>query len=160
MAISFYSPTTDLVGRMFEDFMAPLAMNGRAGALLRAPDADVMETEDAIRVTVELPGLRAEDLGVDLEGNVLTISGEKRQERTEGRERDTWHLAERRWGRFSRSFLLPGDMEHDRISASFENGVLSVTIPKSEKARRRRIEIAGGAADASRQVSSGSGENA
>ncbi len=75
---------------------------------------------------------------------MLTISGEKQEERREGDENSTWHLSERRYGRFSRSFVLPRDVEQDRIQARFENGVLQVTIPKSERARRRRIEIRSG----------------
>ncbi len=91
---------------------------------------------------VELPGMRREDIELDLENNVLTIRGEKREERQE--EKDTWHLSERRYGTFSRTFILPRDVEQEQIRAHFEDGVLSVTIPKSEKARRRRIAIQDG----------------
>jgi HSP20 family protein len=87
--------------------------------------------------------MQAEDVDLSLEDNVLTISGEKQVEREEGSETDTYHMSERRWGRFSRTFVLPREVEQERIEANFENGVLTVTIPKSEKARRRRIEIRG-----------------
>ena len=76
-----------------------------------------------------------------MENNVLTISGEKTDERVQGEKGDTYHLSERRWGRFSRSFVLPREVDQERIEAEFRDGVLTVTIPKSEKARRRRIEI-------------------
>src|SRR5690606_15026177 len=79
-----------------------------------------------------------------LENNILTISGEKRQDREESDEKHRWHLSERRYGQFSRSFVLPRDVEQDNIEATFENGVLRVVIPKSERARRRKIEIRGG----------------
>ena len=144
MAITPYRPSTDLASSLFEDMFGPFSgWGGRmAGTgLLRAPEADVVETEDQIRVLVELPGMQAEDVDLDVENNVLTISGEKREERRE--EKDTWHLSERRYGKFSRSFVLPRGVDQEKIRASFENGVLSVTIPKSEKARRRRIEIQG-----------------
>lgn len=144
MAITPYRPSTDPVSSMFEDMLRPLSgWGGRmAGTgLMRAPEADVVEGESEIRVMVELPGMKPEDIELDLENNVLTISGEKREERQE--ERDTWHLSERRYGKFSRSFVLPRDLEQEKIQASFQEGVLSVTIPKSEKARRRRIEIRG-----------------
>lgn len=141
MAITPYRPTTDLFQPLFEDFFRP---GGGAGSLLRAPEADVIETDDEIRVMVELPGMRAEDVNVDLENNVLTISGEKKEEREEGGEGNTWHLSERRYGRFSRSFLFPRDVEQDQIQARFENGVLSVTIPKSERAKPRRIQVQSG----------------
>lgn len=159
MATVQYRPTTDPFGSMFENFLAPLANAGRSGSnrlgsLLRAPDADVIESENEIRVIVEMPGLKAEDVEISLESNVLTITGEKREERTEGDERHTWHLSERRYGRFSRSFILPRDVEQDQIQARFEDGVLTMTIPKSERARRRRIEIQSGNNGRAQQVES------
>jgi len=114
------------------------------GSLMRAPETDVVETEREIRVVTEMPGLKRDDIEIDLENNVLTVRGEKREERTEG-EGGKYHLAERRWGTFTRSFVLPRDVDSENISADFADGVLTVTIPKSEKARRRRIELGGGA---------------
>jgi HSP20 family protein len=113
-----------------------------AGNLMRAPETDVVETEREIRVIVEMPGLKRENIEVDVENNVLTIRGEKKEERTEG-EQGKWHLAERRYGTFARSFVLPRDVDADNIQARFEDGVLSVSIPKSERARRRRIDVGG-----------------
>ena len=129
---------------------------GRTGgaAVMRAPETDVVETEREIRVVTEMPGLKREDIDVDVENNVLTIRGEKREERTEGQE-GRYHLSERRYGTFSRSFVLPRDVEADAIQASFEDGVLTVTVPKSEKARRRRVEI-GSNGDA-QQIATGAG---
>lgn len=124
-----------------------------AGALMRAPETDVVETEREIRVHVEMPGLKRDNIEVDVENNVLTIRGEKREERTEGKESGRYHLAERRWGTFARSFVLPRDVDSDAIQASFEDGVLTVMIPKSEKARRRRIDVG-----ATQQVSGGTNE--
>lgn len=138
MVTTQFRPSTNLFGPVFNDFISP----PRMAALSRVPEADVMESEDAIRVMVEVPGFRPGDVAIDLEGNVLTISGEKRQESTEGAGGSTWHLSERRFGRFTRSFILPRDVEQDRIEARCENGVLRVVIPKSEKGRRR-IEILG-----------------
>lgn len=111
-----------------------------AGNLMRAPETDVIETEREIRVVTEMPGLHPEDIEVDVENNVLTIRGEKREERTENKE-GRYHLAERRYGIFTRSFVLPRDVDAEQIGANFENGVLTVTIPKSEKTRRRRIDV-------------------
>jgi HSP20 family protein len=145
MAMTPYRPSADLLSPIFEDFLRPVSgWGGRMGGLLRAPDADVVETEDQIRVMVELPGIKAEDINLDLENNVLTISGEKREEHEEQDENNSWHLSERRYGKVSRSFVLPRDVEQEQIQARFEDGVLSVTIPKTEKARRRRIEIQSG----------------
>ena len=125
--------------------------------LMRAPETDVVETEREIRVLVEMPGLKRENIEVDVENNVLTIRGEKREERTEGQE-GRYHLAERRWGTFARSFVLPRDVDADNIQASFEDGVLTVRIPKSEKARRRKIDV-GGNVNAQQVGTGAQGEN-
>jgi HSP20 family protein len=143
MAITRFTPTTDPFAPLLENLMGPLTGATRGSSLLRAPEADVLETEDEIRVEVEMPGMRSEDIDVDLENNVLTITGEKKAERAKGDESSTWHLSERRYGRFTRSFVLPRDVEQDRIEAEFTSGVLSVRIPKSERARRRRVEVRG-----------------
>lgn len=145
MAITPYRPTTDLFRPLLDDFMGSTWGGRLAGTdLIRTPSADVTESKDEIRVMVELPGMRPEDVDVSLENNILSISGEKKEERREEDKENRWHLSERRYGSFTRSFVLPRDVEQDRIQASFDNGVLTVTIPKSEKARPRRIEIQGG----------------
>jgi HSP20 family protein len=133
---------SDPFDQLVNSFLStPRGGNGGA-SLMRAPETDVLETEREIRVVTEMPGLKRENIEVDVENNVLTIRGEKREERTEG-EQGKWHLAERRYGTFSRSFVLPRDVDAENISASFEDGVLTVTVPKSEKARRRRIDVGG-----------------
>jgi HSP20 family protein len=137
MAITRYQPSTDLFRSLFDD-MAPF---GRMGSSMRVPDTDVVERENEIRVICELPGLGRDEVELSLENNVLTISGEKHEQREQGGESDTYHLSERRWGRFSRSFVLPREVDQERINAQFENGVLTISIPKNEKARRRKIEI-------------------
>jgi HSP20 family protein len=139
MAVKRYQPAPDLFRPFLDDVFGPFQ---RMGSSMRVPDTDVVERENEIRVTTELPGMNAEDIELSLENNVLTISGEKKEEREE--EGETYHLAERRWGRFSRSFVLPREVEQDKIQAQFQDGVLTVTIPKSERARRRRIEVQGG----------------
>jgi HSP20 family protein len=151
MAIRQYQPSTDLLNPLFESLFAAQPGGNRLGNLMRAPAADVVETETELRVMLELPGLTAENVAVDLENNVLTIRGEKQEQRTEEDEKHTWHLMERRYGTFSRSFVLPRDVDQDAIEAHFANGVLAVRIPKSEKARRRRIEVHG-AENGDRQV--------
>lgn len=138
MAITRYQPSTDLFRSFFDDMVTPF---GRMGSSMRVPDTDVVERENEIQVICELPGLGRDEVELSLENNVLTISGEKQEQREQGGESDTYHLSERRWGRFSRSFVLPREVDQERINAHFENGVLTITIPKSEKARRRKIEI-------------------
>lgn len=144
MAITQYRPSGDLFAPLFEEFFTRGGQGGRMSSLLRAPEADVVETERAIQVHLDMPGMRADDIDIGLENNILTISGEKRQERTEGDEKNTWHLTERRYGQFSRSFVLPRDVEPEQIEARFEDGVLRVVIPKSEKTRRRKIDVTNG----------------
>lgn len=143
MSSTQYQPNVDLFGRLLEDFpFRPLTQGDRMRNLLRTPDADVVETENDIMVLLDAPGMRPEDIEISLENNLLTVSGERRPEWREAEElRFTWHLSERRYGKFSRSFVLPRDADADRIQARFDNGVLSIAVPKSEKARRRRIEI-------------------
>jgi HSP20 family protein len=133
----------DPFDRLVDSVFGGRAANGNGNSLMRAPETDVVETEREIRVVTEMPGLKRENIEIDVENNVLTIRGEKRGERTEG-EQGKWHLAERRWGTFARSFVLPRDVDAEGIQASFEDGVLTVTVPKSEKARRRRIEVGAG----------------
>jgi HSP20 family protein len=142
----YQSPSSDLLRPFFEDMLTPF---GRMGSSMRVPDTDVVESQDGIRVVTELPGMKPDEVEVSLENNVLTISGEKQGERE--KDEDTYHLSERRWGRFSRSFVLPREVDQERIEAKFENGVLTVNVPKSEKARRRRIEI-GGSANGGQEV--------
>jgi len=149
--------SNDLFDTMLGTLMAPRMGMNRLDNMLRIPEADVVETETEIRVVAELPGLRPEDVDLSLENNVLTISGEKREERTEGQDGRTWHLSERRYGKFSRSFLLPRDVDAERIEAQFQDGLLTITIPKSEKARRRRISINGNGSEP-RRVEAGSTE--
>jgi HSP20 family protein len=143
MAISpAFNRTADPFGNLFDTLWGGAGARGNAN-LMRPAETDVIETEREIRVVAEMPGLKRENIEIDVENNVLTLRGEKREERTEGEQNAKYHLAERRYGVFTRSFVLPRDVDAERISASFENGVLTVVIPKSERARRRRIEIGG-----------------
>ena len=106
-----------------------------------APTVDVKETGDEIVVHAELPGLNPEDVNVSVQNGVLTISGEKRDEREEGKGDTSYHVVERRYGRFERSFSLPSTVSPTNVKANFQNGVLTVTLPKSEEAKPRRIEV-------------------
>jgi HSP20 family protein len=125
------------IDRVFDRFFSqPGSMSGPW-----APMVDVRETTDAIEVVAELPGLRPDDVEVNIENNVLSISGEKKQEVTEGNPEAEYHLVERRCGRFERSFTLPRTVDAERIAARFEHGLLTVTLPKAEAAKPRRVEI-------------------
>lgn len=106
------------------------------------PAVEVRETPEEIEVTAELAGVKPEDVHVDYEDGVLTLRGEKSYERSSEEERR--HIHERRYGSFTRAFTLPRDVEVDDISAAFEHGVLVVRVPKAERAKGRKIEIAAG----------------
>ena len=117
---------------------------GRGSQSLQAwvPAVDIRETEDELFVTVELPGLPPSDVDVTVHGGVLTISGEKRWDSSPGAS-DSYHLNERRYGRFERSFTLLQSVVPDDIRAAFSNGVLTVTLPKTAEAKPRRIQVEG-----------------
>lgn len=103
------------------------------------PAMDVSDDDERYTVTVELPGVKKEDVHVELQEGMLTVRGEKRSEREEKKE--TRRYVERSFGAFSRSFRLPPDADADRLDASFRDGILTLTIPKSEEAKPRTIAI-------------------
>jgi HSP20 family protein len=106
------------------------------------PVVDVVETDNAIKLKAELAGMRPEDIKMDVQDNVLTISGERRFE--EEVKEDKYYRIERRYGAFSRSIALPPDVDASKIEANYDNGVLDVTVPKTEQAKPKKIEIAVG----------------
>jgi HSP20 family protein len=106
------------------------------------PAVQVTETPAELMLTAELPGMSEKDVELFVEGNVLTLRGEKTEERKEEDETRKVYLWERSYGTFTRSFTLPAEVETDRIRAEFKDGVLALHLPKTEKARGRKIEIA------------------
>lgn len=106
------------------------------------PSVNVEERDEEILLTAELPGLNDEDIDLELENNVLTISGEKEERREEGEQGGRFHLVERSFGSFRRSFTLPRTVEADGIEAHFDNGVLTVRMPKAAEAKSRKIGVA------------------
>lgn len=105
------------------------------------PPVNVEETPDSILVTAELPGVSPDDVEIQVEENVLTISGEKHEERREEDAERHMHIAERITGSFSRSFTLPRKVDVEGIDADFGDGVLKVSVPKAPETRARRIEV-------------------
>ncbi|TVR11671.1 MAG: Hsp20/alpha crystallin family protein [Salinarimonadaceae bacterium] len=134
------------VNRLFDDVLRgfgsrPLALGG-SPALGGWPSVEVSDGEKEIRVTAEAPGLEEKDIEVLLEDGVLTLKGEKRSE-TEDKEK---RFSERFYGRFERRIPLGLEIEDDKVAADFRNGVLTVTLPKTERAqaKAKRIAINGG----------------
>jgi HSP20 family protein len=103
------------------------------------PSVDISETKDNFVVKAELPGLEAKDVNVSISGDVLTIKGEKKTEEEEKDEH--YHCVERYSGSFQRVFQLPSGVKTDMIEATFDKGVLNVTLPKVEEARKKEIDI-------------------
>ena len=103
------------------------------------PPVDIFEEKDAIRIMAEVPGVRPQDVKISLEGNVLTVHGQKQQLAEERTERV--HRYERTYGEFERTFSLPASVDANKISASYEHGVLTITLPKAEQARPREIQV-------------------
>jgi HSP20 family protein len=112
---------------------------GRGRVAPLSPAVDLSEDEKSYLVSAELPGVRREDVTVELHEDVLTIRGEKRSEREEKKDRSHW--VERSYGSFSRSFTLPPNAVADELKASFKDGVLSIEIPKKEAVKARQILI-------------------
>lgn len=107
------------------------------------PSVDVQETAEAFIVTAELPGVNSDDVRIQVENNMLIISGEKKQE--ERVEEDRYFRIERAYGTFQRSFKLPSTVDADRINATYKDGVLTIHLPKAEAARPKEIPISVGA---------------
>ncbi|QRM34076.1 Hsp20/alpha crystallin family protein [Microvirga sp. VF16] len=135
------------MNRLFDDVLRgpglPTAggQGQSVGSVVNA-SMNVSETDKEIRITAELPGVTEQDIDVSLDDDVLTIRGEKKFERTD--EKENFHFVERSYGTFQRSLRLPYPVEPEQIQASFENGVLTVTVPKTGRQERsRRIQVQG-----------------
>jgi len=131
--------------RLFEDFFgdfdAPAAGGEAAKAPGISPNLDVAESDKVYEIAVELPGVEETDLDVSVSDGVLAIKGEKRSDSEEGDK--NYHRVERSYGAFERRLTLPNEIDADKIDAGFANGVLTVTIPKSEDAKEavKKISI-------------------
>jgi HSP20 family protein len=139
------------LNRLLDEAFAGWPSNEQSNAITSAwfAPTDVSEDSESLQVRMELPGVKPEEVKISLEDNILTIRGEKRQQAEERNERV--HRYERSYGSFERSFALPSTVDPDKVSASYENGILTVSVPKAERARPREIPVAATA----KQVSGG-----
>ena len=139
------------IDRLFEDTF------GRGDAMSAwTPAVDVSENEKELRLEIELPGINPNEVELTAENGVLTIRGEKRSERKEGDEESRYHMVERSYGSFMRSFQLPQGLDQTKIQASYNNGILSVHLPKTALPQPHRIQIGG---TEQNQISNGSNGN-
>ena len=131
-------PTRNLF-RFYSPFFATQHTKNDADRYNWAPSVDISETDDAFEVRAELPGVAKADLHVSVKDNLLTLSGEKRQEQVD--DTQNYRRTERRYGSFQRRFTLPSEVEVDDIKAEFSDGVLTLSIPKPEAVKPTEIPI-------------------
>jgi HSP20 family protein len=129
------------------------AQQGSGQTTAWAPALDISERKDAYLVTVELPGVEADDLEITMEDGLLTIQGERHFAHDSSEQQ--FHRVERRYGAFRRSITLPAQVQADQIEASFDNGVLQILVPKMEEAKPKRIQVRPGPAAEVLAASSG-----
>jgi HSP20 family protein len=127
--------------RFFDDFWRT-AGRAPARATEFEPAVDVVEHENAFELRVELPGVKAEEIDISVDGNTLTLRGERNYS-DEQRKKDGYYRLERRYGRFQRMFTLPQTVDSTAIAADLSNGVLTLKLPKQELAKPRKIAVSG-----------------
>lgn len=126
----------EAMDRLFDDaFTRPLSLS----AVSALPAIDLYQTADEVVLRATLPGLKTEDVQISVTGDVLTLRGEFKQQ--DVKEEATWHIREQRFGSFERSVMLPTEVQTDKARADFENGILTVILPKAETVKPRTINI-------------------
>jgi len=126
----------EAMDRLFDDaFTRPISSSG--GSVI--PAIDLFQNDDEVVVKAALPGLKADDVQISITADVLTLRGEFEQENEQ--KKATYHIREQRFGSFERTIMLPTDVQSDKAKADFENGVLTVTLPKAETVKPRTISI-------------------
>jgi len=138
--IKFSQPGRDIVGKRFSDIMDEFfndALSTRQSSF--APSIDISETEKQYIIDVEVPGIDKKDIELNVDNNTLTISGERKFEKEEDGKQ--FHRVESHYGTFSRSFTLPDNANTESINAAYNNGILNITVDKSEKSLKKQIKI-------------------
>jgi len=127
----------EAMDRLFDDaFTRPI--NLRDGGW-SAPAMDMYQTDNEVVVKAALPGFKAEEVQINITGDVLTLKGEVQHE--EEKKDKAWHIREQRWGSFERSVALPTDVVADKAQADFDNGILTITLPKAEEVKPKTITV-------------------
>ncbi len=127
----------DRMNKIFEDSLKPAAFQVSPQELV--PPVDIYENDKSVTIKAELPGLNRDEIIVDISGNTLSIGGRKIKARDD--KIDNYHVIERQYGSFKRTFKLPEGVDMDKISANFEYGVLEINLPKEKSTSSRRISI-------------------
>jgi HSP20 family protein len=130
----------EAMDRLFDDaFTRPFSLVREGGSTWSSPSIDMFETEDEVVVKAALPGIKADEVQINATGDILTIRGETKHE--EEKKDKAWYIREHRWGAFERSVRLPGGVIADKAKADFDNGILTITLPKSEEVKPRTITV-------------------
>jgi len=126
----------DAMDRLFDDaFTRPLSIKDAWSV----PAIDMYQTDDEIVVKAALPGIKSDEVQINITGEVLTLKGEVKQ--NEEKKEKAWHIREQRYGSFERSVVLPTDVVADKAKAEFENGILTITLPKADEVKPRTITV-------------------
>ncbi len=126
----------EAMDHLFDDaFTRPLTL--RDG--WSAPAIDMYQTDDEIVVKASLPGVKADEVQINITGEILTLKGETKQ--VEEKKDKAWHVREQRWGTFERAIALPTEVVADKAKAEFENGILTISLPKAEEVKPKIINI-------------------
>jgi HSP20 family protein len=145
MAIVRWRPFRDMVSiqdemnKLFDDFLGRPLMRTEWSEGVWNPSVDISETKDNVIIKAEMPGLNKEDVKISMQDNMLTLTGEKKQEKEE--KETNYHRIERSYGAFSRSFSIPTSVKSDKIRATYKDGILSITLPKTEEVKPKEIPI-------------------
>ena len=132
------SKLRDEMDRLWEDFFGEKKLFASRERMWH-PSLDVSETKDKLVVSAEIPGMDVKDINISVTGDVLTIRGEKKQEKEEKDE--NYHLVERSYGAFSRSVTLPVGVDTEKVDATYKKGILKITLPKKEGAKPKEINV-------------------
>jgi len=141
MTLVRYNPYRNLVSlpRHLNSFFNDFGLDSNFSDTVWRPSVDIAETEDHYELKAEIPGLSKKEIKISVENNVLTLSGEKKHE--EETSNKNYHRVETQYGRFERSFQLPEQVKAEEIKARYNNGVLTVEIPKAEKVKPKEIAV-------------------
>jgi HSP20 family protein len=130
----------EAMDRLFNDaFTHPLSLMREGGSNWSSPAIDMYQTDNEVVVKAALPGIQADEVQINVTGDILTIKGEMKHE--EEKKDKSWHIREQRWGAFERSLTLPTGVISEKAKADFENGILTITLPKSEAVKPRTITV-------------------
>ncbi|MFB6273528.1 MAG: Hsp20/alpha crystallin family protein [Salinibacter sp.] len=127
------------VDSLFDRFFDRTGSGDGSSSAVWSPRTDLVETDEDFRLRLDVPGMTKDDITINLQNRTLTVSGERTSERTE--ESEEFVRVERAFGTFHRSFTLPEAVDEDNIEAAYDNGVLTISVPKTEESTRRQIEI-------------------